>query len=113
MQPEERNLAYLWDMRKHAREITGIIKDVPYETFIDNIMIRYAIERLLMIIGEAANHVSGEFQEKHPEIEWFQIIGMRNILAHEYGEIKNDRVYLAATNSIPELLKNLEPLLPE
>ena len=113
MRSDQRDLAYLWDMRKHAREITGIIKGVPYETFTENLMIRYAIERLLMIIGEAANHVSIEYQDKHPEIEWFQIIGMRNILAHEYGEVKLDRVYLAAIKSIPLLLKNLEPLLPE
>lgn len=38
---------------------------------------------------------------------------MRNILAHEYGEVKMDKVYLAATISIPALLESLEPLLPE
>jgi len=46
---------------------------------------------LLLIVGEPANYVSKEFQEEHPEIEWAQIIGLRNILAHEYGEVKVDK----------------------
>ena len=113
MPPSERNLSYLWDMRKYALEIEEIIEGVPHTKFVENKTVRYAIERLLLIIGEAANHVSKEFQEEHPDIEWAQIIGLRNILAHEYGEVKMDKIYLAATKSIPALLKNLEPLLPE
>lgn len=109
----ERDLSYLWDMRKYALEIEEIINGVPHAKFVENKTIRYAIERLLLIIGEAANHVSREFQETHPNIEWAQIIGLRNILAHEYGEVKMDKIYLAATKSIPALLKNLESLLPE
>jgi len=97
MQPNERDMSYLWDMRKYALEIQEIIKDVPHTKFIGNKTIRYAIERLLLIVGEAANHVSQGFQENHSEIEWAQIIGLRNILAHEYGEVKMDKIYLAAT----------------
>jgi uncharacterized protein with HEPN domain len=113
MPPSERDLSYLWDMRKYALEIEEIIDDVPHAKFVENKTVRYAIERLLLIIGEAANHVSNEFQDGHPNIEWAQIIGLRNILAHEYGEVKIDKIYLAATKSIPSLLENLGPLLPE
>jgi len=113
MPPDSRDLAYLWDMRKYALEITEIISGVPHARFIANKTIRYAVERLLLIVGEAANHVSKEFQEDHPEIEWAQIIGLRNILAHEYGEVKMDKIYLAATKSIPVLLEKLDPLLSE
>lgn len=113
MPPDERNMSYLWDMRKYAREITEIIQGVPHAKFVENKTIRYAIERLLLIVGEAANHVSKGFQEKHPEIEWAQIVGLRNILAHEYGEVKMDKIYLAATKAIPALLENLKPLVSE
>jgi len=76
-------------------------------------MIRYAVERQLLVIGEAANHISVQFRENHPEIPWQPMIGLRNILAHEYGEIKVDRIWNAATASVPELLKVLQPLIPE
>lgn len=113
MPPDERDMSYLWDMRKYALEIIDIIKGVPHTKFVENKTIRYAIERLLLIVGEAANHVSREFQEQHPEIEWAQIIGLRSILAHEYGEVKMDKIYLAATKAVPALLENLEPLIPQ
>jgi len=113
MPPNERDMSYLWDMRKYALEIKEIIKGVPHTKFVENKTIRYAIERLLLIVGEAANHVSIKFREQHPEIEWAQIIGLRNILAHEYGEVKTDKIYLAATKGIPALLENLEDLVQE
>lgn len=70
MPSDERDMSYLWDMRKYGLEIREIIKGVPHAKFIENKTIRYAIERLLLIVGEAANHVSKGFQEEHPEIEW-------------------------------------------
>lgn len=109
----DRDMSYLWDMRKYALEIVGFMDGVVYVKFVENRMIRYAVERLLLIVGEAANHVSKEFQAEHPEIEWAQIIGLRNILAHEYGEVKMDKIYLAATKAIPALLDKLNPLLAE
>ena len=109
----DRDLSYLWDMRKYALEIAEIISEVPHTKFVESKTTRYAVERLLLIVGEAANHVSEKFQAEHPEIEWAQIIGLRNVLAHEYGEVKMDKIYLAATISVPALLEKLEPLLAE
>jgi len=113
MRPKEQDLAYLWDMRSAANDIVAFVKGVKYAGFIQNRMIRYAVERQLLVIGEAANHVSTKFREDHPEILWQQMIGLRNVLVHEYGEIKVDRIWNAATFSVPDLLKMLEPLVPE
>ncbi len=113
MQPDKQDLTYLWDMREAAKEIIAFVKGIKYDIFVQNRMIRYAVERQLLVIGEAANHVSSEFQEAHPEISWRQMIAMRNVLAHEYGEIKVDRIYAAATDSVPKLLKVLKQLVPE
>ena len=83
----KRGLAYLWDMNTAGREIMEFMQGVSREKFTNNNQLRYAVERQLMVIGEAAKHVSEESQEKHPQITWAQIIGQRNVLAHEYGEI--------------------------
>ena len=113
MRPEDKDLAYLWDMREAANDIVSFVKDVKYVGFIQNRIIRYAVERQLLVIGEASNHVSVKFREAYPKIPWQQMIGLRNILAHEYGEIKVDRIWNAATISVPELLKALILLIPD
>ena len=113
MLPEERDAAYLWDMREEAGNISTFIKRVTFSKFVQSKMIRYAVERSLLFMGEAANHVSEKFHEAHPEIPWQQIIGQRNVLAHEYGDIKVDRIWLSATVSVPALLAALEGLITE
>jgi len=43
-----------------------------------------AVIRNFEIIGEASNKLPKEFREKHPDVPWKSIIGLRNILIHDY-----------------------------
>jgi uncharacterized protein with HEPN domain len=95
-------------MLNYSLEIVDIIKDETHHSFINNRVKRLAIERLIEIIGEAANHVSEEVIENHPDIPWSKIIGLRNKIAHDYGEILTDRIWLVASVSIPELVMQIK-----
>jgi uncharacterized protein with HEPN domain len=99
-------------MREAAREIEEFIKGVSYDEFVLQKPLRYAIERQIIVIGEAAKRMSDTFKKVHPEIPWSSIVGQRNVLAHEYGEVLLERVWLVATERIPELIHLLEPLIP-
>ena len=112
MQSDNRDLAFLWDMREAALDILEFIKDVDFSEFASNKQLRYAVERQILVIGEAAKRVSENFKQSHSEIPWKAIIGQRNILAHEYGEILVERIWLVAKDKIPELVKLLDPLIP-
>jgi uncharacterized protein with HEPN domain len=50
-----------------------------------------ALERAIEIIGEAARRVSDSFKADHTEIPWRSIVAQRHVLAHEYGEIRQER----------------------
>ena len=113
MPPEDQELTYLWDMREAAQEVVAFMKDVRFAEFEKNKLLRYGVERQLLVIGEAANYIAPQYRSKHPEIAWPDLIALRNILAHEYGEVLTGRVWLAATKSAPELLKSLIGLLPD
>ena len=113
MQPEERDAALLWDMREAACEIAQFIKGVSYDEFESQKVLRYAVERQILVIGEAAGRVSSNLRGAHPEIPWGSIIAQRNILAHEYGEILVERIWRVASEHIPELIRLLDPLIPE
>jgi uncharacterized protein with HEPN domain len=94
MQLEQRNAALLWDILEAARRA-----------------IEFA-QRALEIVGEAANRLSKEFQEAHPEIPWRKMVGLRNVLIHEYGEIDHALVWTVVQEHLPVLVAQIEPLLP-
>jgi len=104
----ERDKSYIFDMITYSEELVNIVKDETHTSFINNRIKRLAVERLLEIIGEAANHISKEVLENNEDIPWSKIIGLRNKVAHDYGEILTDRIWLIATRSIPELLEQIK-----
>lgn len=71
-----------------------------------------AFERKLEIIGEAARRVSEGFAKATPGIPWRGVIGLRNVLAHNYGEIDRERLYDTALRELPALISALESVLP-
>jgi len=112
MSPEERDPAYLWDMFDAARQVVQFTRGITFEAYIGDPMRTMAVERALEILGEAARRVSDDFRQAHPEIPWRDLVGQRNVLAHDYGEIKQDRIWESATRHAPKLIGMLEPLLP-
>src|SRR4030042_6665995 len=99
-------------MREAARDVLDFIRGVTYVHFCNDKLVRYAVERRIEVIGEAARHISESFKMMHPEIPWRRIIGQRNILAHEYGEILVERIWRTAKESLPELVELLNQLIP-
>ncbi|HEY5602922.1 MAG TPA: HepT-like ribonuclease domain-containing protein [Gammaproteobacteria bacterium] len=112
MQPEDRDAAYLWDMLQAAGEVKMMMENHVLDAFLENHILLRAIERTIEIIGEAARRVSTSYMDAHPEIPWRQIIGQRNILVHEYGQIDHALLYKTAMEDIPVLINQLQVLLP-
>ena len=112
MPPEEKDMAYFWDMLTAARECRHIISRKSCDEFQTDITVMRATERCIEIIGEAARRVSMITREAHPQIPWSDIIGQRNILAHEYGQIDYELLYKTALQDVPDLIRLLESLLP-
>ena len=112
MQPENRDSASLWDMLCYAREVAERVAGRTFEQYQADKDFRLATERRIEIIGEAADRVSKAFREKHAEIPWQKIIAQRHILAHEYDEIIDEKIWKVATIYVPDLVALLVPLVP-
>jgi len=113
MKPESRDQAYLWDMLQAADEARALCDGFTVEPIQGDRRTLLALERLMELIGEAARRVSDEFQRAHPEIAWRKIIGLRNVLAHEYGRIDHRRLFIAATEDTATLSRILNEILPD
>jgi len=59
-------------------------------------------------IGETAKKLSKKTQQDYPSIHWPSIIGLRNMISHEYEGIRLNIIYDVATLNIPELLSKLD-----
>jgi len=103
---------YLWDMLTAARAVLEFSRGHTLAEYEADLLLRSAVERQIEIIGEAARRVSTEFQAAHPEIPWRPIQAQRHVLAHDYGEIKHERIWRVAKTHVPELITLLEPLVP-
>ncbi len=90
----------------------GCAEGVTLDEYLTDRKLQMAVERAIEIIGEAARRISESFMTDHPEIPWRQIVTQRHVLAHEYGEIRQERLWLVATRDVPKLADQLAPLLP-
>ena len=111
LHPDEQVKAYLWDIRDAARDVTKFVRGVKFEEFEKNKVLRYAVERQLRLIGDVADHIPTKFRDKHPDIDWGKLMGLHHMIEHQYGDTLAKRVWFAATESLPEMMGNLEKLL--
>lgn len=53
-------------MRAVARDVVEFTTGVLFAQFAGDKKVRFAVERQLLVIGEAANHVSDSLRDQHP-----------------------------------------------
>ncbi|MDP2898235.1 MAG: DUF86 domain-containing protein [bacterium] len=110
MQPDPKDMARLWDMLDAGRAAIGFTAGRRYEDLLADRMLRSAVERNLEIIGEAARCVSLETRENYPDIPWRSMIGLRNVLAHEYGDIRYEILWAIIGEKLAPLIQQLEDM---
>ena len=100
---------------KHILESISIIEtylnEVPKEQFLESSQIQDAVIRRLEIIGEAVRNIPDGFRDKHPDIPWREITGMRNILIHEYFGVDLELTWTTVKVNLPDLKRRLAGLI--
>ena len=105
---DEARLRHILDA---VSEIQSYIKNTDIEEFINDSMKKFATVKQLEIIGEAANHISEEMKGKYSDIKWREIVGLRNILIHEYFGVDEYVVWGIITQDIPKLKSHIKRIL--
>lgn len=100
-------------MLQGVERIKDAMKDVSEEQFYQSGILLDAISFNFAILGEAANKVSDELQAKYSEIPWGDIIGMRNVLIHDYVKPQPKYMWDAYRNDLDSLKKHLQKILKE
>jgi uncharacterized protein with HEPN domain len=105
------DLTYLDDAMQFIDDISSRISQVSKEEFLANANLQDSITLKIIYIGEALGRVSNEFREANTELPWRNAIGMRNRLAHDYGNVNLNDVWVAATVNLPELRITITKIL--
>ena len=86
---------------------------INWDELMESIQIQDAVIRRLIIIGEATKRISMEFREVHSEIPWKEMAGLRDVIVHDYDGIDFDRLKPVIEVKLLEVLRQIEPLLPD
>mgnify|MGYP001025377106 CR=1 FL=1 len=105
MENKERDKFFVNSIFEEIRKIENFVKSVEYNDFLRDEKLQYAIYKAFENIGEATKNISKDTKEKHPEIPWKKLAGLRDKLSHGYFGIDTERVWEAIYGDIP-LLKN-------
>jgi uncharacterized protein with HEPN domain len=104
--------AYLADIIATCDEMTTALEGVSYDMYAQQWVLRAAVERGFIIIGEALRKLLDEDPEYASKISNAQqIVGFRNRLTHAYMSIDDEVVYITAVTDAPTLKSECQRLI--
>jgi uncharacterized protein with HEPN domain len=93
---------FLEDTLNAMEKAELFVADMTYEEFLKDEKTIFAVIRAIEIIGEAMKHVPPEYRQKISNIPWRDIIGMRDILIHEYFGVDLETVWETVKKIYPQ-----------
>ncbi len=102
---------YLEDILNAIKEVENFMEGLSFGEFCKDTKATRAVTMDFIIIGEAAKHIPPATRKAYPQIPWSKIVGMRNILTHEYPETNTAKLWKTAKNRLPTLKPIIKELL--
>lgn len=104
-------LDYLRHVLAEADYLVEQSEGLGNDQFLWNATLRRAFVRSLEVIDEAAKNVPRDFRERHPQIEWHAMAGMRDRLIHGYFGVDYDLVWDVVAHKVPGLRLQVQEIL--
>lgn len=87
--------------------IEEYVKDKDKSDFLESPQLQDSVIRRVEIIGETIKNIPDEVKETHSIIPWKKIVGMRDILIHQYFGVDLNLTWKVIEKDIPELKKQI------
>jgi uncharacterized protein with HEPN domain len=103
--------------RERLLDILGAIEEIEeysslgHDAYVQNKLIQGWMILQLERIGEAVARLSESVRRECPHVPWQDIVGMRNLLIHEYFGISPTRVWMTVVNDVPVLKECVNRIL--
>jgi uncharacterized protein with HEPN domain len=106
------NLERLFHVQKAILEIEAFTKTSNLSDFLGNSLLSSAVLHQFNVVGEAIVHVEPSILEKY-EYPWFKVRAFRNLISHEYFNVKLEAVWDIVENDLPKLKEIVEIILKD
>jgi len=113
MRESLKDIDRLQHIKERIRNVMNFLEGKTFEDMKSNVMCYHAVVHNIMIIGEAANLLTKDFREQHPDVPWRDIVDMRNVLVHGYYTTSPLFIWETYTNDLPVLLRQVERYIEE
>lgn len=108
---EKPTKSYIEDIIKVSEKILSYTKEISYEQFIIDEMLKDALVRNMEIIDEASTQLRHKIDDKHVGDPLVKLITSRNKLIHDYDQIDFDIVWETVIHDIPQLIEICERIM--
>lgn len=105
-----RQRQYLHDIDEAMADATAFVAERTLDDFRHDRQLRYAVERALEIIGEAAGRISDDVKAQAPSVPWRAMRGVRNVVSHAYHRVDAVRVWRVVTDDVPRIHPEIRAL---
>ena len=99
------------DILDAISEIQAFTMGMNYDAFKADAKTIRAVELDFIVIGEAANQLPADIEERHPEIPWSLMRAMRNRLVHVYFAVDPRLLWDTINNDLPVLVPPLQAII--
>ncbi len=102
------DIIFLEHILECSSKIIMFIGDMSESDFVNDEKTQSAVIRELEVIGEASKRISENYKNKHSEIPWKLMAGMRDVLIHDYEGVDVFTIWDTIQNDIPVLIDKLQ-----
>lgn len=103
-------ILFLEDIVGSIEKIQKYIENLSFDDFQNDDLVVDAVLRNLEIVGEASRNIPPEIRTDHPDIPWGRMMGLRNIVSHEYFGIDLSIIWQIITVNLPETKPLIEKM---
>jgi uncharacterized protein with HEPN domain len=105
--------ARLLHIRDEIEGIAQSVRGLTFEQYRESYMHRRTVERGLQIISEAARSLPAELHRMHADAPWKSILGLGNMLRHEYQHLDDKQLWEIVSVHLPKLQPVISRMIEE
>lgn len=108
----QRDAASLLDILDSAQLVQRYVGGKTLQDLLEDVGLQDKVVRRFEIIGEAARRLSDETRDRLGSVPWRAVVGLRDVLIHDYDEVDYEELWDIVQNDLPRLIELIEPLVP-